>query len=202
MPIQAVIFDLGGVLVRTEDRLPRARLASRLGMTYEQLSSLIFDNASARQATLGQLSTAAHWEAVRLSLGLSEQDFSIARDDFWGGDVLDGKLVDHIRGLRPRYQTALLSNAWDNLRDVLERDWHILDAFDQVIISAEVGLAKPDPRIYRMAAERLGVSPGEAVFVDDFPENLDGARAAGLLTVHFRDRQQALDELAHLLDEG
>jgi FMN phosphatase YigB (HAD superfamily) len=61
--------------------------------------------------------------------------------------------------LRPPI-TTLLSNAWDNLRGVLEQDWRILDAFDQVIISAEVGLAKPDAPIYQLAVERLGVEPG------------------------------------------
>jgi epoxide hydrolase-like predicted phosphatase len=201
MPIRAVIFDLGGVLVRTEDRQPRARLAERLGMSYDELSSVIFDSDSARQATLGQLSTDAHWEAVLQALRLTEQEFGLARQDFWGGDTLDMELVDYIRGLRPKYKTALLSNAWDNLRQVLDQHWRILDAFDQVIISAEVGLAKPDLRIYRLAVERLGVAPAEAVFVDDYADNLEGARAAGLQVVHFQERAQALAELAALLED-
>lgn len=202
MLLRAVIFDLGGVLVRTENRQPRAQLAARLRMSYDELSSLIFDSESARQATLGQLSTNAHWEAVLKALRLFEQEFGLARQDFWGGDVLDMELVDYIRGLRPRYKTALLSNAWDNLREVLEKHWGILDAFDQVIISAEVGLAKPEARIYQLAVERLGVAPGEAVFVDDWEENLTGAREAGLAVVHFRSRQQTLAELEQLLAAG
>jgi epoxide hydrolase-like predicted phosphatase len=199
MPIRAVIFDLGGVLVRTEDREPRAQLAARLGMSYDELSSLIFDSESAHQATLGQLSTDAHWEAVLKALRLSEQEFGLARQDFWGGDSLDVELVDYIRGLQPRYRTALLSNAWDNLREALDQHWRILDAFDQVIISAEVGLAKPDAAIYQLAVERLGVAAEEAVFVDDWAENLEGARAAGLHAIQFRSRQQALSELELLL---
>lgn len=202
MPIRAVIFDLGGVLVRTEDRQPRARLAERLGISYDQLSSVIFDSDSARQATLGQLSTDAHWEAVLRALNLTEQEFGLARQDFWGGDSLDVELVDYIRSLRPRYQTALLSNAWDNLRQVLDQHWDILDAFDQVIISAEVGLAKPDRRIYQLAVEQLGVAAEEAVFVDDYPANLEGARAAGLMTIHFHSREQTVSELEKLLAEG
>jgi epoxide hydrolase-like predicted phosphatase len=202
MPIRAVIFDLGGVLVRTEDRLPRTRLADRLGLTYDQLSSLVFDSESARQATLGQLPTNSHWEAVRQALHLSEQEFSRAQQDFWGGDALDEELVAYIRGLRPQYRTALLSNAWDNLRKVLEQEYRILDAFDQVIISAEVGLAKPEERIYRLAVKRLGVPLEETVFVDDFAVNLEGAQAAGLQIIHFRSRQQAVAELEKLLAAG
>lgn len=197
--IRAVIFDLGGVLVRTDDRTPRAKLADRLSITYDELSSLVFDNPSAQQATLGLLGVPEHWEAVRASLGLSPQDFQSVKDEFWAGDALDTELVDFVRSLRPRYQTALLSNAWGNLRDVLEHEWKILDAFDQVIISAEVGLMKPDERIYHLAVERLGVTPSEAVFVDDFSENVEGARAAGLHAIHFRSADQARAEVEQLL---
>jgi len=198
--IRAVIFDLGGVLVRTEDRTPRTRLATRLGMTYDELSSLVFDSPSSQQATLGQLGVAEHWEAVRLSLGLSPQIFQSVKEEFWAGDALDTSLVDFLRALRPRYQTALLSNAWGNLREVLERDWKILDAFDQVIISAEVGLMKPDEAIFCLALERLGVAPGEAVFVDDFAHNVEAARLAGLHAIHFRSAVQARLELEQLLN--
>jgi putative hydrolase of the HAD superfamily len=198
--IRAVIFDFGGVLVRTEDRAPRSRLAARLGMTYEELSSLVFENPSSQQATLGQVSVREHWEAVRASLGLAPEAIQAVQEEFWAGDVLDTSLVDLLRALRPRYQTALLSNAWDDLRQVLEQRLKILDAFDQVIISAEVGLMKPDERIFRLAVERLGVAPGEAVFVDDFVHNVEGARLAGLQAIHFRSAGQARAELEQMLD--
>jgi putative hydrolase of the HAD superfamily len=108
--------------------------------------------------------------------------------------------VDFLRSLRPRYKTALLSNAWGNLREVLDREWHVLDAFDQVIISAEVGLMKPDERIFSLALERLGVTPGEAVFVDDFAHNVEAARLVGLHAIHFRNAEQARAEVEQLLD--
>src|SRR3989304_4176284 len=75
MSIRAVIFDLGGVLVRTKDPAPRARLAARLGMSPAELSRIIFDEESARQATLGAITTQDHWETVRRKLGLSPDDF-------------------------------------------------------------------------------------------------------------------------------
>jgi len=198
--IRAVIFDFGGVLVRTEDLTPRNRLAARLGMSYDELNSLIFDSLSSLQAALGQIGVSEHWEAVRASLGLSIEAFQTVQAEFWEGDVLDTSLVDFVRALHPHYQTALLSNAWDDLREVLEHRLKILDAFDQVIISAEVGLVKPDERIYCLAVERLGVAPGEAVFVDDFAHNVEGARAAGLHAIHFRSTDQARAELEQLLD--
>lgn len=200
MSIRAVIFDLGGVILRTEDQTPRARLVERLGISREQMYYHVFDSPSAQQATVGKMSAVSHWEAVRQALGLSPEEFPSVMEDFWAGDRLDTDLVSEIRLLRPRYKTALLSNAWDNLRQALERDWGIADAFDEMFISAELGLAKPDSRIYRLALERLNVAPPEAVFVDDFLDNVIAARQLGIHTVHFRNPAQALGELRALLD--
>jgi epoxide hydrolase-like predicted phosphatase len=199
MSIRAVIFDLGGVLVRTEDRKPRTQLADRLGLTYDELSAVIFDSQSAHQAMKGEITTAEHWQAVQKSLGVPQDEFGKVPLDFWGGDALDEDLVDYLRDLQPRYKIALLSNAWDDLRQIIEEEWRIDDAFDEMIISAEVGLMKPDPRIYQMAVAALGVLPAEAVFVDDFPVNVAGARSQGLQAIRFKDRNQALRELALLL---
>jgi len=201
MSIRAVIFDLGGVLVRTEDPTPRARLAQSLGMTPSELSRIIYDSETARLATLGAITTREHWEAVRRRLGLSAEELKNVPVEFWGGDTLDEALVNYLRTLRPRYKTALLSNAWDDLRRVVEESWMIADAFDEVIISAEVGLAKPDPRIYRLALARLDVEPGAAVFVDDFEENVEGARAVGMQAIQFRSPEQTLMELEMVLDQ-
>jgi glucose-1-phosphatase len=199
MPIRAVIFDLGGVLVRTEDRQPRQQLASRLQMNYAELSDLVFENESARLATLGKVTASEHWETLRRVLDLTPEEFDRVRVGFWGGDSLDQELVDFIRSLRPAYKTALLSNAWDNLRRVLVEDWQIADAFDEIIISAEVGVAKPEEHIYEITLERLGVAPAEAVFVDDFIENVKAAQRVGLHAIHFKSSQQALSELRELV---
>jgi epoxide hydrolase-like predicted phosphatase len=149
---------------------------------------------------LGEITSAQHWEQVRKALNISPAELLEVRGKFWEGDSLDGNLVDYLRGLRPRYKTALLSNAWDDLRQYIEEDWQIEDAFDEMIISAEVGLVKPDARIYQLAISKVGVDPDEAVFVDDFPENVIGAREVGLQAIHFKDPDQALADLQQLLD--
>ncbi len=74
----------------------------------------------------------------------------------------------------------------------------VLDHFDSVTISAEEGVMKPDPRIFEIALARAGVLPEEAVFVDDFAANVEGARRVGLRAIHFRSTAQALAELARL----
>lgn len=193
--IKAVVFDLGGVLVRTEDREPREALAKRLGMSYEALSQLVFQSESARLATLGKITADQHWEQVRSRLNLAADDFSFVIKMFWGGDRLDIGLVDLIRSLRSKYTTALLSNAWDDLREAINHQWKIADAFDELLISSEVGLAKPDERIYRVLLERLGVEAHEIVFVDDFIENIESARSVGLQAIHFQEAKAARDAL-------
>lgn len=200
MTIRAVIFDFGGVLLRTEDPFPREQLAARLALPKEKLYQEIFDSESARLATIGKISAEAHWESARQALGLSAQDFQEARTTFWAGDRLDEGLIETLRSLRRGYKTALLSNAWDDLRAVILRNWDIADAFDEMIISAEVGIAKPDPRIYQLAIDRLGVLPGEALFVDDFIENIASAKSCGLQTIHYQGNQGLYRDLEMMLD--
>ena len=201
MKIHAILFDLGGVLVRTVDQASRDQLAQNLGLTRKELYDLIFNNESARLATIGKVTTAEHWKQVRAALNLDEEAFANVPDEFWGGDYLDLELVDYIRSLKPKYITALLSNAWDNLRIMLEENWKISDAFDEIFISAEIGVAKPDPKIFQYVVEKLKVSPAEAVFVDDFLDNIETARAFGLNVIRFKDPQQARAELDRLLAE-
>lgn len=201
MKIRAVIFDLGGVLVRTEDPRPRTELARRLGMTYDELSHLVFESDSTRLATIGKITTKEHWESVRLALGLSVEDFPGVRTAFWAGDELDGGLVNYIRSLRPQLKTGLLSNAWDNLRRVITHTWEIADAFDDIVISAEAGMAKPDPRIYQLALQRLGITATEAIFVDDFPRNIAAAHQVGLQGILFVNPSQVRLDLDRILNQ-
>jgi putative hydrolase of the HAD superfamily len=93
--------------------------------------------------------------------------------------------LDLARGLRGRYKLSVLSNADASLRERLRRD-DLLSLFDDVVISAEVGVAKPDAAVFRMAAERLGLAPAECVFVDDWDKNVEAAREAGMQALLFR----------------
>jgi glucose-1-phosphatase len=120
MAIRAVIFDMGGVLLRTEDKGPRERMAARMGLTYETLSRHIFDSETALLATVGKVTSQDHWKAVQAALRLQDEELLRLKDEFWEGDRLDLTLIDYIRSLRSRYKTGLLSNAWDELRLLLQ----------------------------------------------------------------------------------
>jgi epoxide hydrolase-like predicted phosphatase len=198
MTIRGVYFDNGGVIVRTEFQAPRQHLAERLGMEYEDLVRLVFESETAKQASIGLIPEEEHWAAVMRRLHLPGSQAQATRDEFFAGDVTDLALLDFMRNLRKKCKVGLISNAWSGLRPwIVSRKYD--DAFDAMIISAEVGMAKPDPRIYQLALEQLGVAASESVFLDDFRENVDGARAVGMHAIHFSRLEQALQELKQLL---
>lgn len=199
MTIQTIIWDLGGVLLRTEDRQPRAQLAREFKLTYADIDRLVFNSPSARQASRGEITASQHWQNLCEICSWPEDRLPELQARFWGGDRLDPELIEFIRSLKPTYTTALLSNNWSDLRQALTTQWQIADAFDEIIISAEVGLVKPDPRIFRLTAAKLGVTPEQALFVDDFIENVQAAQAEGWQAVHFQNSQQVMAEIKALL---
>lgn len=199
MNFRVVFFDLGGVIVRTEYQAPRQRLADRLGLDYEDLVKVVFDSPTARQASLGEIRTEQHWEAVARRFGLPAVEAQVIRDEFFAGDVVDHALVDFLRSLRPRCKTGLISNAFPDLRDYILR-MGFADAFDHMVISAEVGVMKPEARIFHLALEALNAKPEEAIFVDDFAENVDAARALGMCGIQFKEPERTLTKLKQLLD--
>jgi len=199
MSIKAVIFDLGGVLVRTEDRAPRTELGLRFGKSYAEMDRVVF-NKSSHRASIGEITSREHWQFVMRSLDLPDSEIEPFYDQFFGGDVVDYEIIKTISSLRPKYTTALLSNAWDDLRQLMIEKWKINSAFDQIFISAEIGIAKPDERIYKFTLEKLGLGPEETVFLDDFIENIEAARALGMHGIHFKEPGEAMRELRELLE--
>ena len=201
MTIYAIIWDLGGVLVRTGDYASRDALAASHGMKREALEELVYGEESGHQAQLGLIDVQQHWENVRTALGLPSEEVDAFRSHFWRGDQLDSELVDYIRTLKGNFRTGLLSNAFSNLRQVIQETWQIEDAFDAIVISAEEGLIKPDPRIYQVALDRLGVKPWEAVFIDDMLQNVEAALHLGMHAIHFRTPDQSRNEVSRIVKE-
>lgn len=184
--IRVVIFDVGGVLIRTPDRSSRLAWEHRLNLAEWESEEIVFNGEMGTKAQLGEVSDEALWRWVGRRLALSKSQLGEFRRDFWSGDVLDVKLVNAIRGLKPRYQTAIISNATDALRDSLTNTYPIADAFDLIVVSAEERIMKPDHEIYERALRKLGRPAEEAVFIDDNPGNIAAARELGMTTILFK----------------
>ena len=200
MKIKAVFFDFGGVIQRTEYQAPRQQLAQRLGMEYEDIDNIVFNSPTARQATVGEISVEKHWDAVAKRLKVDKKEIAKVESEFFAGDLVDLSILDYLRSLRPRFVTGLISNAWSDMREYLVRK-KIDNAFDHLTISAEVGVAKPDARIYQLALEQAQVKVGEAVFVDDVLANIDACEDVGMKGIHFKDPIASMEQLKKLLRE-
>jgi len=183
--IRAVIFDVGGVLVRTVDRQSRRSLETRLALPDGEAERLVFESDAGQAAQRGEISDEALWTWIGERLDLSPQGVADFQRGFWGGDRLDSELVELVRELHTRYQTAIISNATDALRRTLTERYLMANAFDLIVGSAEEGIMKPDRDIYLRTLDRLGRKPDETVFIDDFAQNVAAAGQLGMHTIHY-----------------
>jgi putative hydrolase of the HAD superfamily len=196
--IEVVLFDVGGVLSEEMIEHKLVDLARVHRLPAERLLSL---RPSLRQdADLGRISDRDFWRAILRQAGatagsISEEDLEIERYL----TPVQGTL-ELARRLKQRYRVAILSNDSREMARA-RRDRLGLDAvFDRssVIISAEVGLAKPDPRIFDLAVRRLDVAPDRCLLIDDRQDNVGAARSCGLQAIQFSSAQQLEQELRRL----
>ena len=190
MTIDALIFDYGGVI--WDMAFPRTHeLEQQHGLEPRSIARTLYASETWRNLEVG-IGDRETW--------LAEAHETLSREagkpvppvhQHWrDSQQLITPNIELIERLRTRYKTAILSNADSTLLDTIKHRHRIDHLFDDIVCSADVGMAKPDLRIYEMAARRLDVSPESCVFIDDLPANVEAARAIGMLGVHF------------LIDEG
>jgi glucose-1-phosphatase len=171
--IRAAVFDLGGVLEIVDDNHWQQQWMSR----WEKIAR-VADGALRNSPYLGP--TEADFRA-RVSSALTLADVDIAIAEWWDAycGELDVVLRDFVASLKPDLIVAALSNSADGARREEQRRYNFRDLFDQMIYSHEVGVEKPDPKIYSLTQELLRVDPAEIVFLDDRVVAVEAARAAG-----------------------
>jgi putative hydrolase of the HAD superfamily len=188
--IKAVIFDCFGVLVGRGFE-ETYRIAGG-----DPVKDRQFINDVLGQANLGLIDDQAFHDQMTGQLGISLSEWRHATIT---AEQPNQELLEYIKGLHADYKTAVLSNA---NRGVVERriGGHWLEAcFDELIVSADIGMVKPDPQIYSYAADKLGVEPSECVFIDDKTVFLEPAEAYGMKTVLYQTFDQAVADLKKIL---
>jgi epoxide hydrolase-like predicted phosphatase len=193
-----LIVDYGGVL--TTDVFASFReFCAAEGLAADTVRDAFRDDPDARQLLAdletGRTPPAAFEPRFAAMLGVEPAGLI---DRVFGYMRVDEAMVDGVRAAKAAgKRTGLLSNSWGDDRYAHD----LIDAlFDDMVISSAVGLRKPDPAIYELAASRLGLEPAECVFVDDLPGNLKPARALGMATVvHRGDAAATLAEVGELL---
>lgn len=196
--IKAIIFDIGGVLIRTEDRSYRNSLEDRLGLQRGESELLVFNGEMGKKAQMGEITSADLYRSIQSRLNLDAAGLTRFKQEFWGGDRLDNELVEFIRQLKQRYTVCVISNFMDALPDMLKSDYPAADAFHFTVVSADVGVMKPAADIFEYTLRLLNLRPEETVFIDDFQHNIDGCRAVGMHGIHFSPDIDLKAELAKL----
>ena len=196
--VTTVVFDFGGVVVDWNMR---------------HLFGQVFDSADEMETFLAEVLTPA--ENLRCDLGppLAEVVADLADRhpehrlpleawrDRWietiPGEIAGtAQLIDDL--LDQSYRVLGLSNFSSETFPWCRERFEVFDRFEDIVISGEAGVAKPDPQIYELLCERNGIEPADAVFLDDSIVNVDGALAIGMAAFHFTDAQQARRDLARL----
>lgn len=199
MAIRAVIFDIGGVLEFTPPTGWEQAWARYLGLPWPEVASRL--EATWRAGTIGEIDLADVEQRTMAALDLTEAEIGQFMGDVWAEYLgsLNQELAGYFASLRPRYETGILSNSFVGARELECAAYGFDQLCDAIVYSHEEGMLKPDPRFYRIAADRLGVQPHEAVFLDNAQACVDGAVAVGMKAVTYVNNQQAIAELeAHL----
>jgi len=197
--IRGVIFDYGRVLASTQHQEPRTAWECRLGLQPGALTRAVHNEHSWIAAQRGVITIDRHWQAVGTRLGLLPEDTAALRAAFYSGDVLNVELVACIDRLRTSgLRVGLLSNFSADLRAMLVQQ-DLLQRFDALAISAEIGVMKPDAAAYRVVLAMLGLEAQTCVFIDDVPANVAAAQAVGMHGIVFADNASCLAALTRLL---
>ncbi len=198
LPIRALIFDFGGVITNMRWDVAR-ELEQQHGLEKRTLLRTLYEADDWRAVEVGQgdidaWRAAAH-QRLEEAAGRSLPPLHEQWRSSWG---LIEENIALIKALRPPYRVGILSNADLTLEERLRDGLGLRHLFDDVICSAVVGMAKPEPRIYQLAAERLRMPLEECVFIDDLARNVTAARETGMAAIHFR---VGTDDLAAQLAE-
>ncbi|HEY6562103.1 MAG TPA: HAD family phosphatase [Polyangiaceae bacterium] len=201
---RAVIFDLGGVILDSPFSAIRA-WQSKHGLPATFFGSVVLGGGDAgawarlERGELGMPEFCSAFDAELQSAGgptgTAEIMAEMARTT-----LLRPIMIEAVRRLRTAgLQTAALTNNWVSDDGQYARMAELQLEFDVFIESCKVGLRKPDPRIYELTCRELGVSPAEAVFLDDIGENLKAARKLGITTIKVTEPAASLAELERVL---
>jgi epoxide hydrolase-like predicted phosphatase len=205
MAIETILFDFGGVILKTPNLNWARRWQKLFGLQNNPEIGEILTNPNdsqlIRDICLGKLSEDHIWEVVAEKWAVKPQMVQRFRRRLFSKRNLNRKMIQFMAEVQADYQTAILSNAGDQTRQVIEDVYHLDRYLDGIIISAEEGVIKPDLRIYQIAMDRLGANPETCLFIDDTLENVLAAREYGMQAVQFLNNSQAFQAMRSCLEK-
>ena len=205
MTIKAVVFDIGGVLEQVQDDAwPEIWIRGwerRMNLPAGHVTAVLESTGDVVTAEMSEVQIRDLYADV---LGLDEHQALQMMAEMWDAycGELDVVLRDFAAGLRPRFATAILSNSADGARREEQRRYGFEQLVDVIVYSHEVGVAKPDPAIFSLTQERLGVEAHEIVFLDDHDPHVQAARSCGWHAVWHRDTAASINEITATIEQA
>lgn len=196
--IKAILFDFGRVISAQKPQSLFDRYESELNLLPGTLNAVMFETPYWEKALVGEIDMPTYWQAIGPQLNLVDPAAVQAfQQRYYLDEMINPHVLALLKQLSNHYQLAIVSNHPPGLKQWLE-DWDIDWMFEQVVCSGEEGVAKPDPAIFFLALERLGIVPQEALFVDDTKEHVVAARALGMQALIFTTAEKLQCELSGL----
>ena len=193
MGIKTIFVDFGGVLFLCIKDY-RNHPSPYAGIPQKELDDW------EHKLNIGEASSTYYWESFLNKYGIQEEQYLKHIQLFNEAHALNLPLIDLLNSLRKEKKIGLISNYRDTLRSLLEDELNIAGIFDDIVISSEVKLMKPDKAIYQLALDRMHIKPEEAIFIDDRIENIQAATEMGIHAVQFLNNEQAIPEIKQLID--
>jgi HAD superfamily hydrolase (TIGR01549 family) len=199
MGIKGLIIDVGGVLVQTIDTSKRKVWEKKLNLVPGELTNEVYLIEPADKATVGLANDHLIWQDIQKRFQLSDEELTHLIQDFSAGDKLNVPFYTYLKTLRSHYKSLILSNAWDDAREIYTKQYHLDEVVDEMIISAEVGMRKPDEKIFELALKHLDTTPEETLFIDDTIENVIEAQQLGIHSILFIDNDTTMHQMKKIL---
>jgi glucose-1-phosphatase len=195
--VEAVIFDLGNVLLPFNWDIAADKFCARTGRTRREVDDYIVTTPFMNDLSLGRMTKEEYFRVVSQDFGFdgNYEEFAQIWSDVFTEDEEMIALSAHLKG---RYRRFILSNTNAIHMNFIFTRYPFMHTFDGYILSHEVGLLKPDRRIYEVTLERFGLAASESVFIDDILANVEGARGVGMHGIHHRDARSTREGLTKL----
>lgn len=190
--IKAIVFDVFGVLhPDTFWTLADTYLKEKLDEHREELRSLV------RKVDIGNITRDDLWQEFSILVGQTKDTIYQDLHDLGG---LDKRLLKFVENNKGKYKFGIISNVGIGFIEQMFNEKPADYYFDSLVLSSEVGLVKPDVRIYQMSAKQLGCETNQCVFTDDRERFVEGAKEAGMEALHYTGYTKFMSDIGNLLD--
>lgn len=186
--IKAIVFDFFGVIC-SDDYWKFVKSDIKISDKFSELANSV---------NLGKMSWENFLEKVAIETGKTTEEVK----KMYETEEINPELVTYIDGLHKKYKTALLTNAHVDFMEPLIVKAGLDRVFDEIVISSKIGIVKPDPRIYVYTINKLGVTPEEAIFIDDSLIRVEGAKTTGMQAIQYKNFEQMKTELEKVLQNS